>query len=164
LEAARLLAPARVAITTIVDGSVAPHFNPDLEAGRLPRKAARWRELAASADGLILSCPEYAAGIPGAFKNALDWLVGDPQFYRKPVAIFLASERSLGAQDALRLVLATMSAEIIEPACICIPLLGKQVSPADLCSIPDQRGVISRALRAFADAIALRESAAQALE
>ena len=156
LEAARLLAPQGIRVT-VVDGSVAPHFNPDLEAAALPRKAARWRKLAADADGLILSSPEYAAGIPGALKNSLDWLVGDPQFYRKPTAVFSASDRSLGAQEALRLVLSTMSAEVVEPACITIPLLGRQVSALELCAMPDQRDLIICALRALADRIGARK-------
>jgi len=153
LQAAQALAPTNLCISSIVDGTVVSHFNPELEP-HVPPEAADWRSLAGTADGIILSTPEYAAGIPGAFKNALDWLVGEPRVYMKPVAIFSASERSLGAKDALRLTLTTMSLDIIEPASICLPLLGRTVTADEVAS--DYRGEISGALAAFADEIAGR--------
>lgn len=154
LEAAQALSPAGLTVTRIVDGSIVPHFNADLEAGgNEPEEARDWRSLVAGADGLLVSSPEYAAGIPGAFKNALDWLVGDPRFYQKPVAILRASDRSLGAQAALRLVLSTMSADIVEPASITVPLLGKDVTASELCSDPVQSAAIICALDAFAQHI-----------
>ncbi len=150
LEAAQRLAPSGIAVTRIVDGSIVPHFNADLEAsGKEPEEARDWRSLVASSDGLLVSSPEYAAGIPGALKNALDWLVGDPNFYQKPVAMLRASERSLGAQAALRLVLSTMSADIVDEASITVPLLGKDVTPEEVCADEAMRASILSALAAF---------------
>jgi len=147
LKAAALHVPAGMRVTSIVDGRIAPHYNPDYEArGAIPRSAARWRELAGEADGIILSSPEYAGGIPGTFKNALDWLVGEPRFYRKPVAILSASNRSVGAALALRLVLSTMSADLIESASINLPLLGKGESELEK---PEHWLLIHSALIAF---------------
>lgn len=60
---------------------------------------------AVKAYGLLFSCPEYARGIPGAFKNMLDWLV----IPGKPVVLFNASPRASHAQAALRLVLVRMT-------------------------------------------------------
>ena len=63
LEAARLLAPPPIARLSIADGSVAPHFNPDLdEPGCMPRAAADWRDLVQSVDGVVIGMPEYAGG------------------------------------------------------------------------------------------------------
>ncbi len=70
-----------------------PHFNPDLESKELP-VVTRFREAIKAADGLILSSPEYAHGVPGSLKNALDWLVGGSEMVGKPVALFDASTRS----------------------------------------------------------------------
>lgn len=152
LKAAAAHAPPGIAVTSIVDGRIAPHFNPDYETPAvIPRSAARWRELVCNADGLIVSSPEYAGGIPGTFKNALDWLVGDPRFYGKPVAILSASERSIGAKDALRLVLSMMSANLIEEASICLPLLGKDEAELDKV---EHRERIANAMIAFAAEIA----------
>jgi DNA polymerase V len=101
-------------------------------------------------DALILSSPEYAGGIPGAFKNALDWLVGEPRFYQKPVAIFAASERSIGAADALRLVLKTMSADVVEGACISLPLTGQTRTPEAILDDPSLKQAIVVALDTLA--------------
>lgn len=54
-----------------------PHFNPDLEE-RPPPEVTELRERVGQAGGLLISCPEYVRGIPGSFKNALDW--SEPDF------------------------------------------------------------------------------------
>ena len=80
----------------------------------------------------MISCPEYARGIPGSFKNMLDWLVASVEFPGKPVALINTSPRASDAQAALTLVLETMSATIIRDACITLQLLGKQSDPATI--------------------------------
>jgi len=102
-----------------------PHFNPDIEQAELPVEVADLRRRVDAADAILISCPEYARGIPGAFKNALDWLVGGPEFPGKPVALFNASPRASDAQAALRLVLTTMSARVIDEASAAVALLAK---------------------------------------
>jgi NADPH-dependent FMN reductase len=37
----------------------------------------------AHADAVLVSTPEYAGGMPGALKNALDWLVGSGELQRQ---------------------------------------------------------------------------------
>ena len=51
---------------------------------------------------MLLSSPEYAHGIPGAFKNALDWLVGSVEFPGTPVALLSPSPWSVHAPAQLR--------------------------------------------------------------
>jgi chromate reductase, NAD(P)H dehydrogenase (quinone) len=70
-----------------------PHFRPDLdEEGMTPPAAvAEFRALLKRADGVVISCPEYAHGVPGSFKNALDWIVSSSELSRKPVALLMAS-------------------------------------------------------------------------
>jgi chromate reductase len=138
LRAAQMLAGPGL-IIDLYDGlGDLPHFNPDLESGRapLPAPVTNLRRWVAAADGLILSCPEYAHGLPGAFKNALDWLVGSPDFSGTPVVLFNASSRAHHAQAALRLTLKAMSATLIEGASITIPLAGKTASPLEIASDP----------------------------
>ncbi|RFB78737.1 NADPH-dependent FMN reductase [Methylovirgula sp. 4M-Z18] len=128
LQAARHLAPPDMTITPYDGLADLPHFNPDLEAV-LPLPVRNLRERVGDADALLICCPEYARGIPGSFKNALDWLVGCTRFPGKPVALFNASARASAAQAALRLVLETMSAHIVDDACITVDLLAKGLSP-----------------------------------
>jgi len=69
-----------------------PHFRADLdEEGSVPPpEVAAFRALLARADGVLISCPEYAHGVPGSFKNALDWIVSSGEFTDKPVALLMA--------------------------------------------------------------------------
>ncbi len=43
-----------------------------------------------SCDGVLLAVPEYAGGLAGAVKNALDWLVGSASLYHRPVVVLSA--------------------------------------------------------------------------
>jgi len=65
-----------------------PHFTPDDDGGA---PVASLRAAVARADLVLLATPEYAGGMPGALKNALDWLVGTGELYDKRVAIVSAA-------------------------------------------------------------------------
>ena len=154
LGAAAMLAPAGVAIELFEGIGDLPHFNPDLESEALPPVVAAFRARIGAAEGLLISCPEYARGIPGSFKNALDWLVGSAEFPGKPVALFNASPRASDAQAALRLVLATMSARLVEEAGLTLPLLAKGLEAQAIAADAALAEAIRVALATFALAIA----------
>ena len=103
-----------------------PIFNPDDEGERTPREATRLIEAVTSADGIIVSCPEYAHGVPGGMKNALDWLVSRDAAVGKPAMLVHASARSLYARAALAEIMRTMSFAMYEDAVLEIALLGKK--------------------------------------
>ena len=107
-------AAARDAILVTVDDSVRelPHFEPALEEAP-PDAVVRFRAACESAAGLLLAVPEYAFGIPGAFKNALDWTVGSGSLDRKPVAVLSVAPPGRGThvREALGLVLRALGAE-----------------------------------------------------
>ena len=75
LRAAVALAPDDVAIALYDGLAELPHFNPDLDGDVAPPSVADFRRQLAAADGILISSPEYAHGMPGVLKNALDWLV-----------------------------------------------------------------------------------------
>jgi len=56
------------------------------------------------ADAVLIATPEYAGGMPGALKNALDWLVGSGELYEKPVLIMSAAPSPERGQNARRWV------------------------------------------------------------
>ena len=89
-------------------------------------EAARLIEAVTSADGIIVSCPEYAHGVPGGMKNALDWLVSRDAAVGKPAMLVHASARSLYARAALAEIMRTMSFAMYEDAVLEIALLGKK--------------------------------------
>ena len=150
LEAAARLAPSGMIIDRYEDLAKLPHFNPDLDGATPPLAVALWREKVGTSDGLVISSPEYARGVPGALKNALDWLVSSEVFPEKPVALFNASERGIAMQAALRLTLETMSARMVDVASITVPLLGKQTDAAALVAEPQVVAKIRDALEAYA--------------
>ncbi|MFT5593700.1 MAG: chromate reductase [Oceanicoccus sp.] len=125
IKALKLMAPSDVDITI---GSIRdlPLFNPDQEADEIPALDTLVRLLKQS-DGLIISSPEYAHGVSGPMKNALDWLVSGTEFVDKPVMLINTSPRASHAQSALKEILVTMSANVIESACLSIPLLGRDL-------------------------------------
>ncbi len=125
-----------------------PHFNPDLE-GHEAASVLEWRRLLHEADGVLIACPEYAHGIPGAFKNALDWVVASGEFVNKPVALINLFERSTWAPALLKETLAMMTALIVEPASVTLSLASNKLTEAELMS--DDR--IGAALRASLTAL-----------
>ena len=153
LEAAAALAPPGVTVRLSDHLASLPHFNPDLDGPGRPPEAEAWRAAAAEADGLLLSTPEYAHGLPGAFKNGLDWLVSDPALVHKPIAIWNVSARGEHAHASLVEVLRTMSTRIIEPAGVTLPILDPPLRVANLVETAELRDMLRHALEAFAHAI-----------
>lgn len=99
-----------------IDGAVRelPHFDPDLEQSP-PEAVLSFRAACDRAAGVLLSVPEYAFGIPGSFKNALDWTVGSGSLYRKPVALLSVAPPGRGAhaREALEHVLTALDADLV---------------------------------------------------
>ena len=127
-------------------------FNPDLESD-VPGEVIRLRSTVDQADALIIASPEYAHGITGVMKNALDWLVSFEGFVGKPVALLNASPRAHHADAALREVLRTMSARIVEGASIAFPLLGSGMNEAEMMASKELRRTFNSVFVALADVV-----------
>ena len=54
--------------------SALPQFNPDLDTDEPPEAVKDLRCRIKEADGVLICTPEYIFGVPGALKNAIDWL------------------------------------------------------------------------------------------
>ncbi|UCI26950.1 NADPH-dependent FMN reductase [Mesorhizobium sp. B2-8-5] len=128
-----------------------PIFNPDDEGERTPPEAARLIEMVTQADGVVVSCPEYAHGVPGGMKNALDWLVSRDAAVGKPAMLVHASPRSLYARAALAEIMRTMSFAMYEEGTLEIALLGKKPAEMEaILSADANRRAIREAVRGFA--------------
>ena len=96
-----------------------PPFDEDEEAFP-PDAVARLRDAIHDADAVFFTTPEYNSSIPGALKNALDWVsrpFATNPMRNKPVAVIGASAGAFGAvwaQAELRKVLSTMGARVAE--------------------------------------------------
>ncbi len=152
LRAAGRLAPEGMSLE-VWDQQLAelPHFNPDLdgEGATPPPAVAAFRAKLRAADGLLISCPEYAHGVPGAFKNALDWLVSSGELSRKPTAVLMASPGGAQlAQAALLPTLRVLEARLVFEASL--RFTRSQLSPGGEISDPRLAAAVKESLAALA--------------
>jgi chromate reductase, NAD(P)H dehydrogenase (quinone) len=136
-----------------------PHFNPDDDGDELPAAVVELRAAVGRADALLVCTPEYAGALPGSFKNLLEWLVGGGEAYRKPIAwINVAGPAApSGAADAhasLRKVVGYLSMEIVEEACVRIPVARDAIGEDGLIADPAIREPLAAALAAVREGAA----------
>jgi chromate reductase len=111
-----------------------------------------------ASDAVLFSTPEYAGGLPGSFKNLLDWTVGGGT-YEKPVAWINASASPTGAASAhaaLRTVLTYTGTDIVETACRHIPVPRSSIGPDGLVDDASIRARVVDVLRSLAEHVAAR--------
>ena len=154
LQAIAILAPPEVQVVLYSNLSELPHFNPDLDTETPPPAVSEFRSRLLASNGVLISSPEYAHGVPGTLKNALDWLVRSGELYEKPVALINASPRSSHAQASLTETLTTMTARLVPEACVTVALPNKSVDASGICNDPEISGILSLATTAFARALA----------
>lgn len=109
-----------------------PYFSPELDVeGATPAAAvADFRAQLKSADAVIVCTPEYAFGIPGVLKNALDWIVSSGEFVDKPTAVISASPMMTGGDKAnasLVQTLKVMTATITDDRILTIPTVRTKI-------------------------------------
>jgi chromate reductase len=96
-----------------------PAFDQDLE-DLSPDAVDRLKTAIAEAEAVLIATPEYNASIPGALKNALDWVsrpLAESPIRTKPVAVIGASTSAFGAvwaQRELKKVLGVMGARVLD--------------------------------------------------
>ncbi len=153
--ALRTLGALAAPVTAVLYEGMAdlPAFNPDDDHDPLPPVVAGLRQHIMAADAVLFCTPEYAGGLPGSFKNLLDWTVGGGEIYGKPVAwINVAAEgRGDAAQDSLARVLGYVGAVAIEPACRRITVARSAVGPDGLVTDPRFIAGATEVLRAIVD-------------
>ena len=158
LRAAATLAPAGVDIRVYDGLGDLPLFNPDLE-GKEPASVKDLCAQVRAVDGVLIASPEYAHGVTGAMKNALDWLVGTEVFVDKPVALLNASPRATLAQAALTETVRVMAAHIVTEASISVALLGKNLDQAGIVDHAEIAGALRTAIQVFVHDIEARRRA-----
>ena len=161
LRAASLLDPSAVRLSLYDGLARLPHFNPDddREDSVLPDTVVDLRAHVAAADAVLISSPEYAHGVPGSLKNALDWLVSGPEMPGKPVGVLTASALALHAPPSLVETLRTMSAFVVEDAVRVVPLGGRRLDADGILRDPQLAGIVRDALEALGRAVSARRAA-----
>lgn len=93
--------------------SLIPAFNPDENNENVAKEVTRFRQLISESDGVIICTPEYAHGVPGSLKNAIDWTVGTAEFSHKPTLLITASTDGKYGHPALMETLRVIEAKNI---------------------------------------------------
>jgi len=147
------LASPNTEVTIYGELALIPPFNPDIEEARSSiGPVAGFRTLIRDSDAVVFSTPEYAHGLPGSLKNALDWIVGTGELYGKPVALMNASSRAVFAQASLREVLRTL-AHLIDEAEITIDQMGKKPSAEEIAANSEFAAEFRRSVHALTEAV-----------
>jgi chromate reductase, NAD(P)H dehydrogenase (quinone) len=89
-----------------------PLFNPDIE-DQASEIVLEFRRLLREARVVVVASPEYAHGVTGVMKNALDWVVGSGEFMQKPTVVVNCSYQATIANTALRETLSVMEAHVL---------------------------------------------------
>ncbi len=133
LRAAQALAPKGLRITLYEGLAELPPFDPGLEPEDAPGTVQAFRAQIRAAEGIIICTPEYAHGMPGILKNALEWTVASGEFVGKPVAALSGSPGATGGEKALvwlTQTLTVMSARIVPEVSQPIPFARSRVKPS----------------------------------
>jgi chromate reductase, NAD(P)H dehydrogenase (quinone) len=105
-----------------------PHFNPDNNGENVAKEVEHFRQLLNEADGVIICTPEYAHGVPGTLKNAIDWTVSTSEFSHKPTMLITASTDGQYSHKALLEILRVIEAENIDELQLLIPFARTKIN------------------------------------
>jgi chromate reductase, NAD(P)H dehydrogenase (quinone) len=132
-----------------------PHFDDNENVAPV---VTVFRKLLMEADGVFICQPEYAFGVPGSLKNALDWTVSSGELVDKPLALVTAATGGDKAHAALLLTLGALSSKIAEGATLLIPFVrtklndkGEVIDAEIVQSLTSVVQALVQAIRAYRD-------------
>ena len=158
LRALSTLAPEGMQIELYEGLLTLPMFTPDVADAALPAPVVELSARLVAADAVVICTPEYAFGMPGVLKNALDWLVSSGDLYEKPVAALSASPNEGGGARALGWLRETLSAHhahVPAAATFAIPFVRKVLDPSGAVE-PGLGAALRGALESLSVAVSAR--------
>ena len=144
LRALAALAPAGATVRLSLPLDALPFFSPDAEEAGLPPSVRAFRTEIGLADAVVISSPEYAHGVSGVLKNALDWLVGGVEVNGKPVSVLNARPQATIAHGALVETLRVMGARVVDETTV--PLAGRRLDARGIAADPELAGLLRAVL------------------
>ena len=115
-------------ITIFESIELIPHFNPDLDNESPPVDVIRFRKELREADAILICTPEYAMGVPGTLKNAIDWTVSSMEFSKKSTALITASSLGEKGHASLLETLQVIEADITPNTQLIIPFAKTKIN------------------------------------
>lgn len=143
-------------ITLVYDRDVIatlPHFNPDLDNDTPPEAVTAFRQQLRNVDGILICTPEYAMGVPGTLKNAIDWTVSSCEFSGKPVALITAASQGEKAHASLLETLRVIEARITPATSLLIPFAKAKINNQHQVTDTQTRDDLTAAINTFIDII-----------
>lgn len=132
------------------------HFNPDIDTEKELKEVDGFRRKLRIADAVLFSTPEYAFGVPGVLKNALDWLVSSGEMNEKPVAAVSASPLYGGGDKALNSLLLTLTAlgtNMKGDSSYSIPSVYKKINAQDGITDPETASRLTSLLQELCEKV-----------
>jgi NAD(P)H-dependent FMN reductase len=126
-----------------------PHFNPDLDTDTPPEAVTHFRQQLRNADGILICTPEYAMGVPGTLKNAIDWTVSSCEFSNKPVALITASSLGEKAHRSLLETLTVIEARITPATSLLISFAKPKINDRHQITDAATLNAVQNVLQAF---------------
>ncbi len=126
-----------------------PHFNPDLDIDPAPETVINFRKLLKEADGILICTPEYAMGVPGTLKNAIDWTVSSCEFSHKPVALITASSVGQKGHAALLETLKVIECNITDETQLLISFSKTKINDKSQITDPGTFENVTQLIQAF---------------
>lgn len=114
-----------------------PHFSPELDGDQAPAAVVAFREQLKTSDGIIICTPEYAFGVPGTLKNALDWTVSSGELVSKPLALITASLSGEKAHISLSDTLTALSVDITKERSLLISFIRSKMDSGGRLNDPE---------------------------
>jgi NAD(P)H-dependent FMN reductase len=142
--------PQHITFTIYQDMATLPAFDDSMEA---PEPVIAWRRLLADADGVFICSPEYAFGIPGALKNAMDWTVGSGELVNKPLALVTAATGGDKAHAAWLQIFTALSANMPEGGSLLIPFVRSKLNEKGEVSDDATREALQSILRVLINSL-----------
>lgn len=116
--------PSDVALEIFDGVGGLPHFD---GADETPSVVKSFLEKLSEADGILICTPEYAFGVPGSLKNALDWTVGSMEMNDKPTALITASTGGERGHESMIHTLTALSAKMAGGSSLLISFIRSKI-------------------------------------
>ncbi len=145
---------AEIFVITVFDGlDNLPHFNPDSDNESAPKEIREFRTQLKAADGILICTPEYAIGVPGTLKNAIDWTISSMEFSKKPVALITASLSGEIAHQSLLGTLLIIEARMTADTQLLIPFIKTKVEASGKITDNETLHSVNKLIKSFFEVI-----------
>jgi chromate reductase len=152
------LATDRFDITVFNGLTELPHFNPDLDNENPPASITQFRNTLRAFDGILICTPEYAMGVPGTLKNAIDWTVSSMEFSHKPTALISASSLGQKGHQSLLETLRIIEARVTDQTQLIISYIKTKVNGQGVITDSNTLQQVQALISAFQQELSLVKS------